>query len=250
MSKEQNKTLTLGSLFDGSGGFPLGGLLTRQIVPLWSSEVEPFAIRVTTKRLPQMKHYGDVSAISGADLPPVDIITFGSPCQDMSIAGKRDGLDGSRSSLFYEAIRIVKEMRCATNGKQPRFIVWENVPGAFSSNKGQDFKAVLEAVIGVKEPAAEVPAPAKKGWPDETTIWETDGASHIESLMRSGGAYPSEENESSLSQILQVGVPKKYYLSPKACQGILRRASVRGKELPPVLKEALERQAAETEESS
>ena len=128
----ENKQLTLGSLFDGSGGFPLGGLLTGQITPLWSSEVEPFAIRVTTKRLPWVRHYGDVSAISGADLPPVDIITFGSPCQDMSIAGKRDGLDGSRSSLFYEAIRIVKEMRCKTNGEKPRFIVWENVPGAFS----------------------------------------------------------------------------------------------------------------------
>ena len=166
MSTEQNKTLTLGSLFDGSGVFPLGGLLTEQITPLWSSEIEPFAIRVTTKRLPQVKHYGDVSAISGADLPPVDIITFGSPCQDMSIAGKRNGLDGSRSSLFYEAIRIVKEMRCKTNGEKPRFIVWENVPGAFSSNKGQDFKAVLEAVIGVKEPSASVPAPEKKGWPD------------------------------------------------------------------------------------
>ena len=162
----ENKQLTLGSLFDGSGGFPLGGLLTGQITPLWSSEVEPFAIRVTTKRLPWVKHYGDVSAISGADLPPVDIITFGSPCQDMSIAGKRDGLDGSRSSLFYEAIRIVKEMRGKTNGEKPRFIVWENVPGAFSSNKGQDFKAVLEAVIGVKEPSAQVPAPEKKGWPD------------------------------------------------------------------------------------
>ena len=162
----ENKQLTLGSLFDGSGGFPLGGLLTEQITPLWSSEIEPFAIRGTTKRLPLVKHYGDVSAISGADLPPVDIITFGSPCQDMSIAGKRDGLDGSRSSLFYEAIRIVKEMRCKTNGEKPRFIVWENVPGAFSSNKGQDFKAVLEAVIGVKEPAASVPAPEKKGWPD------------------------------------------------------------------------------------
>lgn len=162
----ENKQMTLGSLFDGSGGFPLGGLLTGQITPVWSSEIEPFAIRVTTKRLPQVKHYGDVSAISGADLPPVDIITFGSPCQDMSIAGKRDGLDGSRSSLFYEAIRIVKEMRCKTNGEKPRFIVWENVPGAFSSNKGQDFKAVLEAVIGVKEPAASVPAPEKKGWPD------------------------------------------------------------------------------------
>lgn len=162
----ENKQMTLGSLFDGSGGFPLGGLLTGQITPVWSSEIEPFAIRVTTKRLPQVKHYGDVSTISGADLPPVDIITFGSPCQDMSIAGKRDGLDGSRSSLFYEAIRIVKEMRCKTNGEKPRFIVWENVPGAFSSNKGQDFKAVLEAVIGVKEPAASVPAPEKKGWPD------------------------------------------------------------------------------------
>ena len=162
----ENKQLTLGSLFDGSGGFPLGGLLTGQITPVWSSEIEPFAIRVTTKRLPQVKHYGDVSAISGADLPPVDIITFGSPCQDMSIAGKRDGLDGLRSGLFYEAIRIVKEMRCKTNGEKPRFIVWENVPGAFSSNKGQDFKAVLEAVIGVKEPSASVPAPEKKGWPD------------------------------------------------------------------------------------
>lgn len=166
MSTESNIHLTLGSLFDGSGGFPLGGLLTGQITPLWSSEVEPFAIRVTTKRLPEVKHYGDVSAINGADLPPVDIITFGSPCQDMSIAGKRDGLDGSRSGLFYEAIRIVKEMRCKTNGEKPRFIVWENVPGAFSSNKGQDFKAVLEAVIGVKEPSASVPAPEKKGWPD------------------------------------------------------------------------------------
>ena len=108
--------LTLGSLFDGSGGFPLGGMLAG-ITPLWASEIEPFAVRVTTKRLPQMKHYGDVSALNGADLPPVDIITFGSPCQDMSIAGKRSGLDGSRSSLFYEAVRIIKEMRCATDGR-------------------------------------------------------------------------------------------------------------------------------------
>lgn len=163
MNKENG--LTLGSLFDGSGGFPLAGILAG-VTPLWASEIEPFAVRVTTKRLPQMKHYGDVSRMNGADLPPVDIITFGSPCQDMSIAGRRDGLDGSRSSLFYEAIRIVKEMREKTNGEKPRFIVWENVPGAFSSNKGQDFKAVLEAVIGVKEPAAQVPPPEKRGWPN------------------------------------------------------------------------------------
>ena len=163
MIKNKNE-LTLGSLFDGSGGFPLAGILAG-VTPLWASEIEPFAVRVTTARLPQMKHYGDVSGISGADLPPVDIITFGSPCQDMSIAGKRDGLDGSRSSLFYEAIRIVKEMREKTNGEKPRFICWENVPGAFSSNKGEDFRAVLEAVIGIKEPSAQVPAPGKKGWP-------------------------------------------------------------------------------------
>ena len=160
----EKKTLTLGSLFDGSGGFPLAGILSG-IEPVWASEVEPFAVRVTTKRLPQMKHYGDVSELNGADLPPVDIITFGSPCQDMSIAGKRAGLDGERSGLFHEAVRIVKEMREKTNGEKPRYIVWENVPGAFSSNGGEDFRAVLEAVIGVKEPACEVPAPGKNGWP-------------------------------------------------------------------------------------
>lgn len=158
------KKLTLGSLFDGSGGFPLGGLLAG-ITPVWASEIEPFAVRVTTKRLPYMKHYGDISSISGAELEPVDIVTFGSPCQDMSIAGKRSGLDGSRSSLFYEAIRIIKEMRCATNGKYPRYCVWENVPGAFSSNGGQDFQSVLETVISVKEADAQVPAPGKDGWP-------------------------------------------------------------------------------------
>ena len=160
----ETRTLTLGSLCDGSGGFPLAGILSG-IEPLWASEVEPFAVRVTTKRLPQMKHYGDVSKLSGADLPPVDIITFGSPCQDMSIAGKRAGLDGERSGLFHQAIRIIREMREKTNGEYPRYCVWENVPGAFSSNGGEDFKAVLEAVIGVKEPSCEVPAPGKNGWP-------------------------------------------------------------------------------------
>ena len=159
-----NKPLTLGSLFDGSGGFPLGGLLAG-ITPVWASEIEPFPIRVTTKRLPFMKHYGNISAMDGGRIEPVDIITFGSPCQDMSVAGRRDGLDGSRSSLFYEAVRIIKEMRCATGGRYPRYIVWENVPGAFSSNKGEDFKAVLEAVIGIAEPNAEVPIPEKARWP-------------------------------------------------------------------------------------
>ena len=161
---KENTRLTLGSLFDGSGGFPLAGLLCG-ITPVWASEIEPFPIRVTTKRLPFMKHYGDISQMDGGRIEPVDIITFGSPCTDMSIAGKRSGLDGQQSVLFYQAIRIIKEMRCATNGRYPRYICWENVPGAFSSNKGEDFKAVLDAVISVVEPDAQVPMPEKNLWP-------------------------------------------------------------------------------------
>lgn len=156
--------LTLGSLFDGSGGFPLGGLISG-ITPVWASEIEPFPIRVTTRRMPFMKHYGDISQMDGGKIEPVDIITFGSPCTDMSIAGKRAGLDGSQSILFYEAIRIIKEMREATNGKYPRWICWENVTGAFSSNGGADFKAVLEAVIGIAEPEVQVPSPENGKWP-------------------------------------------------------------------------------------
>jgi len=159
--------LTLGSLFDGSGGFPLGGLISG-ITPVWASEIEPFPIRVTTKRLPFIKHYGDISCMDGSKIEPVDIITFGSPCQDLSIAGKRDGLDGKRSSLFYEAIRIVKEMRCATDGKKPRYIVWENVPGAFSSNKGEDFRCVLEGVCHIKDETLSVPKIDK--WKQAGTI--------------------------------------------------------------------------------
>ena len=161
----KNRTLTLGSLFSGSGGFEFGGILAR-ITPIWSSEIEPFPVLVTHKRLPQVKHYGDVSTLSGAELEPVDIITFGSPCQDLSIAGRRAGIhEGERSSLFFQAIRIIKEMREKTNGEYPRFCVWENVPGAFSSNGGEDFRAVLEAVVGIKEEGVQVPAPDNHRWP-------------------------------------------------------------------------------------
>lgn len=157
---EQNKTLTLGSLFDGSGGFPLGGLFAG-ITPVWASEIEPFPIRVTTKRLPFMKHYGDISVMDGSKIEPVDIITFGSPCQDMSVAGKRAGLDGSHSNLFYEAVRIIKEMRKATGGEYPKWACWENVPGAFSSSGGEDFRCVLECLCGVVDESISIPKPAK-----------------------------------------------------------------------------------------
>ena len=156
--------LTLGSLFSGSGGFELAGILCG-IEPRWASEIEPFPIRVTTKRLPGVRHLGDIRGIDGAKVEPVDVVTFGSPCQDLSVAGKRAGLGGERSGLFMEAIRIIKEMREATNGRCPTFAVWENVGGVFSSNKGEDFRAVLGELVGVSEPGAEVPAPEKGGWP-------------------------------------------------------------------------------------
>ncbi len=156
----EHKNLTLGSLFSGSGGFELAGILAG-IQPVWNSEIEPYPILVTEKRLPDVQHFGDVNTLNGAELPPVDIITFGSPCQDMSIAGKRNGLDGSRSGLFHEAVRIIREMRCATDDTYPRFIVWENVPGAFSSNSGEDFRTVLEEICKIKD-SISVPRPPDK----------------------------------------------------------------------------------------
>ena len=152
--------MTLGSLFDGSGGFPLGAILCG-ITPVWAAEVEPYPIKVTKTRLPFMKHLGSVTEIDGAKIEPVDIITFGSPCQDLSIAGKREGLQGNRSGLFHEAMRIVKEMRIATNGEKPRYIVWENVTGAFSSNKGEDFRVVLETIMQTKDETFTVPRSEK-----------------------------------------------------------------------------------------
>ena len=155
-----NKPLTLGSLFDGSGTFPVAGMLSG-IVPVWKSEIEPFPIAVTEMRLPFVKHLGDINCINGAEIEPVDIITFGSPCTDLSVAGKRQGLNAARSGLFFQAVRIIKEMRCATNGKYPGFAVWENVTGALSSNKGEDFRCVLEELCKIKISDISVPKPEK-----------------------------------------------------------------------------------------
>ena len=154
--------LKLGSLFDGSGTAPLAATMCG-IEPVWASEIEKYPIAVTTARFPNMKHLGDITKIDGAAIEPVDIICGGSPCQDLSVAGKQAGLhEGERSHLFFEMTRIIKQMREATNGKYPRYCIWENVPGAFSSNKGYDFLAVLKAFAEIADPEIYVPEPKQK----------------------------------------------------------------------------------------
>ncbi len=167
--------LTLGSLFDGIGGFPLAAV-HNGIVPLWASEIEKFPQAVTEIRFPEMVYLGDITKINGGEIPPVDIITGGSPCQDLSVAGLRAGLAGERSGLFMDQMRIVKEMRDedrkqgrANEFLRPRYMVWENVPGAFSSCGGEDFRAVLEEICRIADGSCAVPG-------SDDGKWESAGA--------------------------------------------------------------------------
>lgn len=160
----------MGSLFSGSGGFELASAIFG-IEPRWASEIEPLPMLITKKNFPDMPHHGDIRYMNGGKVETVTVIAGGSPCQDMSVAGQRAGLDGSRSNLFHEQIRIIKEMRehdrkAGRTDKyiRPRFMVWENVPGAFSSNKGKDFQAVLQAIVSVTDDTATVPLPPKGKW--------------------------------------------------------------------------------------
>ena len=167
--------MTMGSLFDGIGGFPLAAI-RNGITPVWASEIEAFPIEVTKIRFPEMLHVGDITKLDGAKLPPVDVICGGSPCQDLSVAGQRRGLAGERSGLFMEQTRIAKEMRKADEQRnvpaylvRPRYLVWENVPGAFSSAEGEDFRAVIEEIVRIKYSTCDVPRP-------ESGRWESAGA--------------------------------------------------------------------------
>lgn len=159
--------MTMGSLFDGAGTMPFAAMLCG-IRPVWSSEIEKFPCEVTKRRFPDVKQLGDVTKISGAEIEPVDIITFGSPCQDLSVAGQRAGLKGERSGLFMEAVRIIKEMRenaIRTNQPiRPRYAVWENVPGAYSSNGGEDFRVVLEELCKVADSEVSIPRTPQGRW--------------------------------------------------------------------------------------
>ena len=161
--------MKLGSLFDGSGTCPLAASAVG-IIPAWASEIEPFPKAVTQSRFPKMVHLGDITKMNGAEIEPVDVITFGSPCQNLSIAGNGKGLAGQESSLFFEAVRVIQEMRCATNGRFPQIVIWENVYGAFSSTQGEDFRTVIETLWKICEGDNSVPryAEDKRGrqkWP-------------------------------------------------------------------------------------
>lgn len=162
--------MMMGSLFDGIGGFPLAAV-HNGITPAWASEIEAFPMEVTKIKFPGMLHVGDITKLDGGRLPPVDVICGGSPCQDLSVAGKRQGLAGERSGLFMEQVRIVKEMREADGRRgipddlvRPRYLVWENVPGAFSSAGGEDFRAVIEEIVRIKDCSCHVPRPDAGRW--------------------------------------------------------------------------------------
>ena len=170
--------IKVGSLFDGIGGAPLAAIMSGA-EPVWAAEIEKIPVSITERHFPDMKHYGDVTQINGAELEPVDVIIGGSPCQDLSIAGGRAGLEGERSGLFMDQVRIVKEMRNATRREtedgtdeltRPRYMVWENVPGTFSSNKGEDFRAVLEEVCRIGEEEVSIPRPPKGKWSKSGSI--------------------------------------------------------------------------------
>ena len=152
--------LTMGSLFDGIGVFPLAAS-RHGIVPVWASEIVPDAISITKRHFPEMIHLGDITALSGSKIPAVDVITFGSPCQNFSQIGDKSGIQGVKSSLFYQAIRIIDEMRNASGNRFPAIAVWENVIGARLSGNRLDYLAVLRAFTG-----AEIPMPASGQWAD------------------------------------------------------------------------------------
>lgn len=244
MDMKTTAEMTLGSLFDGIAGFPLAA--SRQgIKTVWVSEIEPNCIDIAKRHFPEAIQLGDITQIDGAKIPVVDIISFGSPCQDLSVAGKQTGLDGSRSGLFMEAVRITREMREKTNGQYPKYIIWENVAGAFSSNKGEDFRRVLEEIT-----QSNISMPKSGKWATAGMVGNegpggTFSVPHGDCLTLNFGECPNVENVSTLSMILEMDVPDKYFLSAKACWGIIRRAEQRNKEIPVILKIALLERIAE-----
>lgn len=180
--KGKIRMLTLGSLFDGIGGWLLSAQRSG-IKPIWSSEIEKFPMAVTAYHFPEVKQMGDITLLDGATLPPVDIITAGSPCQNFSTAqwAYRKGLDGEKSGLLKTAIELVHRMRNATGGRFPRWLVWENVCGAFSTNSGLDYRAVLQEIT-----KASIPMPENNKWADAGLV-QCNGCEVAWRVLDAGG---------------------------------------------------------------
>ena len=230
--------ITMGSLFDGIGGWCIAAE-RNGAVPVWSSEIEPFCIEVTKKHFPNVMQLGDIRKIKGDKIPPVDIICAGSPCQDLSVAGKREGLKGERSGLFRTANDVVSDMLRATKGEYPKYFIWENVLGAFSSNKGRDFQAVLSEIT-----QADIPMPRSGRWSRSGMV--RSKRCHIAWRVLDAQYWGVPQHRERIFLIAcfgNRGVDRKYYLSPKACQGILRRAKARKKRLPELLYRVLKHQS-------
>lgn len=186
-----------------------------------------------------MVHLGDITKMSGYAIPPVDVITFGSPCQDLSIAGKRAGMAGERSGLFSEAVRIIREMRYATFGAYPKYAVWENVPGAFSSNKGKDFHAVLQSLCRVIDPDATIPRPtdARGGLngPAPGQFWQTTTRWRGELWMPSTGGVPQRRLRISLVLDLTGGRAGEVLFEPESLRGHFAPGVTPGQAAPVVV---------------
>lgn len=232
--------MTLGSLFDGLGGWQIAACRAG-VKPVWSSEIEKFPLKLTSIRFPNTKQIGDITKLSADEIKPVDIITMGSPCQDLSIAGKREGLAGERSGLFVTAINLVHAMRKLSNGRYPKYVVWENVTGAFSSNKGMDFKTVLEKIT-----ETSIPIPGHHKWAKAglvrgricTAVWRTLDAQYWGVPQRRRRIFLVADYTDG------GGVQKKFFLSQRCCQGILTRAKKNNIKLNDTLVTVLKKQAS------
>ena len=232
--------IKVGSLFDGIGGWLLAATHAGAI-PTWSSEIDPFPASVSHAHFPNAKQLGDITQVKGDEIEPVDIICAGSPCQDLSIAGQRAGLNGKRSNLFYQALRIVREMQVKTNGAYPKFFIWENVTGAFSSNERRDFQAVLEEIA-----ETNIPIPQSGRWARAGMVRSKQcGISWRVLDAQFWGVPQHRERIFLIAGFGKWGGLQKYYLSQRACAGIIRRARKAGKPLPPALEEVLIRQAGD-----
>ena len=212
--------IRLGSLFDGIGVFPLAASRCG-IRPVWASEIEKAPVSITKRHFPDMLHLGDITKLDGGKVPPVHVITFGSPCQNLSLIGNRKGLDGAKSSLFYQAMRIIQEMRDATRHVYPVIAVWENVMGAFSTNDRMDFRAVLSAFTDT-----EVPMPPSGRWAGAGMV--RGGTPDLCWRLMDAQYWAGARRLARRQRILEGGVPETYCLSPVHCSRFLNLASRAG----------------------